>query len=319
MSLFWRVFITNAVTLTIAGLVLALSPATVSDPLSYVEALTLVAGLLAMFAVNAVMLRQATRPLRELRSSIEEVQSPTTDQHVPAVLARDDVGMLTDAYRHMLHRLEDEREQSVRRSLSAQEAERSRVSAELHDEIGQSITVLLLRLGHLRDRLPDEYRREIAELTEDLRSTLDDVRSISARLRPGVLEDLGLRAALTSLARESGAHSRIATTIDIGELPPLAREQELVIYRVAQEAVTNVLRHAGASAMALVLSVREDQLCLTVADNGSGVVGTPGVGMSGMRERARLVQGQLTVTAAPDEGTSVELSMPVPVLQEETP
>lgn len=310
MSLFWRVFLANAVTLGVAGVILVLSPATVSDPVSYVETLTVIGGILAMFAVNAVMLRRATLPLRQLRRSIEDLRAPTSTQPVPTVRSRDDVGMLTDAYRQMLGRLAEEREQSVRRSISAQESERSRVSRELHDEVGQSITVLLLRLGVLREQAPEELRGEVDEVTEALRSTLEDVRSISSRLRPGVLEDLGLRSALRALVREAGAHSRLATRAEIDDLPALTTEQELVIYRIAQEAVTNVLRHSGAETLTLELRRDTDRLRLVVRDDGAGSEVSPGLGVSGMRERARVVHGRLSISSVPGTGTTVELSMP---------
>ena len=213
----------------------------------------------------------------------------------------------------MLERLEAERSASSARALAAQEAERQRIAQELHDEVGQGLTAVLLGLKRVADRVPDEVADELRLVQDTARSSLEEVREVARRLRPGVLEDLGLVSALAALATDASTHSGIHVQRGLAAgLPALSPEKELVIYRVAQEALTNTARHAGADTVQLSLSRQGDAVALLVADNGRGTARRPeGSGIRGMRERARLVDGQLTVRLRPEGGTEVRLVVPV--------
>src|SRR5690606_28017355 len=165
----------------------------------------------------------------------------------PEVTGDGEVAELIRAFNTMLDRLEAERATSNARALSAQEAERRRIAQELHDEIGQALTAVLLGLKRVADLAPDSLRDDLRQVQEITRESLDEIRRIARRLRPGVLEELGLVSALKALAAEVPDHTglSIKTVLD-PDLPPLGNEKELVIYRVAQEGLTNVVRHAGA-------------------------------------------------------------------------
>ncbi len=213
--------------------------------------------------------------------------------------------------RTSLNRLEAGHIASGALALAAQEAERQRIARELHDEIGQSLTVALLSLRRVVDRTPDGLRDE-AEIAQDaVRSSLDEVRQVARRLRPGVLAELGLRSALKGLVDEFARTSGLPVQRGIPkELPELGRETELVIYRVAQEALTNIARHAGASSAEVELTVTGRRLVLRVTDDGRGGVLREGVGIRGMRERAALIGAELLVSPSVTGGTDVRLLVP---------
>src|SRR5919109_211845 len=206
----------------------------------------------------------------------------------------------------MLDRLEGERRESARRALAAQEGERRRIARELHDEIGQVLTGLVLRSETLSRRAPAELRGDLEDLREAARSGAQDVRMIAQRLRPEALDELGLQSALLALCTAVSDRAGIQITRDLERDLPLTAEQELVIYRVAQESVTNVVRHAEATRIEVTLRRDGD-------GDGDGVVlvvRDDGVGLPGMRERALLVGANIMIGPARDGGTEVRLHLP---------
>jgi two-component system sensor histidine kinase UhpB len=218
---------------------------------------------------------------------------------------------LTRAFNEMLERLEGEQQDSVRRSLEAQESERQRVARELHDEVGQSLTAVMLQLDRVARFAPDGLREEMAEAREVARSSLEDVRAIAQRLRPEALDDLGLPSALTALT--DGVSERTGIRIEkrlASPGPEMTPEEELVCYRIAQEAVTNALRHAEASAICIELKVADGAVTLTVVDDGTGLDGAaPGSGIQGMRERALIAGAKLQIESSGGIGTRVMLRL----------
>lgn len=330
MSLFWRLFLGTVVTLLVFVLVLAYTPITVSTRASTDEMIVLLAGLSVVYVINALIIRHTLAPLARLRQALTDLDSPRPDLTVP-VRGADEVAAVATAYNLMLDRLDRERENTMRSSLSAQEEERARVSGELHDQVGQSLTVLLLRLQMLSRAVPPELAEQVEDLRDGVRQTLEDVRDISARLRPGLLAELGLGPALHALVADLTTHTGLDIRLSMpsgwprGDNSP---EQDLVIYRVTQEALTNVVRHAGATAAWVDITesaegteAREAPdstgsaglpggLSLTIRDNGRGTSGTPGTGITGMTERARLVRGRLTIDSEPGVGTTVVLDIP---------
>jgi two-component system sensor histidine kinase UhpB len=213
----------------------------------------------------------------------------------------------------MLDRLEGERRESTRRALAAQEGERTRVARELHDEVGQALTAIALHAERAAAQ-PTGQREALTDIARHLTQSLEDVQRIGRELRPEALDDLGLVNALIALCsrvdREAGL--RVRRDLD-WHLPALSAEEELVIYRVAQEALTNALRHAQASEVIVSLKQRDGHAVLRVTDDGCGL--PPLVresGLGGMRERARLIDAELDVRSAVGTGTAVVLSVPVP-------
>jgi two-component system, NarL family, sensor histidine kinase UhpB len=299
--------------LVLAFLALVFAPVTVSVPPTAIELAVLAVGLACLLALNLALLRPAFRPLDELVETMRghDPLSPGKRVRVsggPAVVA------LAQTFNEMLDRLEAERRESARRALLVQEGERQRIARELHDEVGQTLTGVMLQVEGLAGRIPEELREQLDELRETARHGTEEVRRIARRLRPEALEDLGLESALAALAAAIGdqAHLRIERRLEPGL--PLSQEQELVVYRIAQEALTNVARHADATEVQLHLERTNGRAILTVRDDGDGL--PPGAfrssqGIRGMRERAMLIGAQLTIEEPAAGGTEVQLSIPL--------
>jgi two-component system sensor histidine kinase UhpB len=312
LPLFWRVCLTNGLVFVLGTLALALSPATVSARPLWSEVVVLVVGLTVVVLLNGLMLRSVLRPLDRLSTMMAAIDL----RHPGRRLDEEDSGParpLVQGFNAMLERLEVERSASTTRALHAQEAERQRIAQELHDEVGQSLTAVLLGLKQALDIAPPEVADELQPVRETTRASLEEVRRISQRLRPGVLADLGLLDSLSSLASDLTARTGVSVLRGFPPgLPALTSETELVVYRVAQEALTNVARHAHARQVELGLSRRGDVLVLRVADDGIGRAGAvAGAGIQGMQERAQMVGGRLDVRSREGGGTEVLLEVPV--------
>ncbi|HVU78291.1 MAG TPA: sensor histidine kinase [Gaiellaceae bacterium] len=301
MPLLWRIFAINAALLVIATLLLALTPVTVHASLALVEGVDLALALLVMLAANLFLLRHTLAPIDRLVERMRTVDLLHPGQRL-VERGGVEVTALVRAFNQMLERLEVERRESGRRALRAQEAERRRIASGLHDEVGQVLTGVLLRVD-------DE------ETKEAVRQALNEVRRIASELRPEMLEQLGLVSALTELSRRFAESSGIPVERRFApELPALSDEAELAVYRVAQESLTNVARHAGATGVELALEPGAGSVVLSVADDGRGMpeaVSSNGHGgLRGMRERALLVGGVLAIK--PGRGGGVEVRLEVP-------
>ena len=314
MSLYWKVVLVNGAVFFAGTLALVVSPASVSSRAVVSEVVVLTLGLAAMSLTNALLLRASLGPVDRVVREMGNVdllepggRLSATGQGPGATLVR--------SYNRMLDRLEAERGASDAKALAAQESERHRIAQELHDQIGQSLTVVLLGLKQVEQRAPAELVPELELVRESARTGLDDVRRVARQLRPGVLEDLGLHSALTALATDFTTASGVAVQRSFSPgLPALPADAELVVYRVAQEALTNTARHAGANRVELSLLRAGDRVVLEVADDGAGsraVPLTPGAGIRGMRERAVLVGATVTIDHPPPHGTVVRLEVPV--------
>jgi two-component system sensor histidine kinase UhpB len=222
---------------------------------------------------------------------------------------------LARAFNSMLDRLENARREAARTALAAQEAERLRVAQELHDEIGQTLTAVTIQAERAADGDPELASAALRQVAEAVRDSLDEVRRIARELRPEALDDLGLVNALIALCARvrSEEGPRVSRELQ-GELPPLSPDVELVVYRIAQEGLTNALRHAGARSVTLSLKVDAETVTLRVSDDGAGMPAElPGgtAGIAGMRERALLVGGRLSIESRPERGTEVRFTVPV--------
>lgn len=310
-ALFRRVFVINGLVFTLGTLVLALSPATVSARIRVTEIPVLVVGLAVILTANALLLRSSLAPLDQLANSMRRVDPPRRSDRMDD-RRNSDLHHVIASFNAMLDRLESERTSASASALAAQEGERQRIARELHDEIGQSLTVALLALKRVVDRAPAELRADLHDTQETVRASLDEVRSIARRLRPDTLEDLGLHSALNALCNEFTHGTGIVVTKHIAaQLARLNPGTELVCYRVAQESLTNIARHARAQKVWLDLHATGEQLSLRVADDGIGGVITDGAGIKGMRERALLVDADLTITSPSGGGTEVRLTVPL--------
>jgi two-component system sensor histidine kinase UhpB len=311
LPLYWRVFAVNASLLTIIAVLLIVTPVTISSPIGLTEAIIVVLGLLLTVIVNAVLLRRAFAPLGHLAKRMEMVDLLRPGQRL-RVLRHDEVGRVVGAFNRMLDRLEQERQESARRVLAAQEAERVGIARDLHDEVGQVLTGVLLQLNSIAETAP-EHRGDLDEARQSVRRALDEVRRISSELRPEMLEHLGLVSALTELATTFARVADVRVDRDFAtSLPKLAPEVELAVYRIAQESLTNIARHAEASRVTITLGSGHNSVVLRVADDGRGFGGAPVEhgGLRSMRERALLVGGALAIKEAPEGGVEVRLEVP---------
>lgn len=311
-SLFWRIFLLNAAVLTAATALLLLGPVTVSTPVVLAEALILSAGLAIMLIANAALLRLGLSPLQRLARSMATIDLLRPGPR-PAAAGHGEIADLITTFNSMLDRLEAERATSSARALSAQEAERRRIAQELHDEVGQTLTAVLLELKRVADQSPAPLRAELRQVQETTRSSLDEIRRIARRLRPGVLDELGLVSALRSLVNEVPTHGGLMARRQLQtDLPDLGKDVELVLYRVAQESLTNAVRHAGATDVTLALRRTPAGVELQIRDDGQGLRGaSEGAGIRGMRERALLIGAELHLEPGPGGGTTVRLVVPV--------
>jgi two-component system, NarL family, sensor histidine kinase UhpB len=313
--LFWRVLALNAAVVIAACVVtlLVVSPGKIGS-VAGDEALVLGGALLGLAGANLLLLKRAFRPLERVTRLAREADPTRPGQRVSLDGDRSEAGQLAAVFNDMLERLEAERRHSARRALGAQERERLRVAQELHDEVGQTLTAVLLQLSQLGKDAPPEIRGRTAAAQDSVRTSLEDVRRIARELRPEALDELGLGSALAALTDRlaEGAGVRIGRSVD-GGIPELPEDVELVIYRIAQEALTNVVRHAGVDRAELRLGCDSDRLVLRVLDRGGGL--PPGAGdgggLRGMRERAVMVGADLRVANRPEGGVEVRLDVPL--------
>lgn len=232
---------------------------------------------------------------------------------------------LRDRYQQLLDRLEDNQSQFhtlARSALRVQEDERRRIARELHDGIGQNLTAIKHQLAVLQAQLPKDSSEagRLGAVIELCAQTLEDTRQLSRLLRPQVLDDLGLEAALHWLARSVQAPGKLEVAVHIDAVPDLDAEVQTLLFRVCQEALANVVKHANASDAMLRLGTRSGYVQLTVWNNGPGFdvasaasAGSRGLaaGLSGMRERLALYGGALRVESDAESGTWLRASVPV--------
>jgi two-component system sensor histidine kinase UhpB len=308
----WRIFAVNAVILVAAALALALSPATVSFPIALTEGAVLAVGLVGLLLMNLVLVRRSFAPLQRLTGLMHSVDLLKPGQRLDVSGPRE-VRDLGAVFNEMLGRLERERHESGWDSLKAQETERKRVAQELHDEVGQALTAVMLQIGRLAKRAPGDLADELREALETTRTSLEDVRRIAKQLRPEALDDLGLVPALNALASSFAQRTGLRIRRELPEeTPSIGDEAELVVFRVAQESLTNAARHAQSTRVDLTLTHGRSRIVLHVRDYGSGIDGAAaGSGIRGMRERALLIGAELSIAAAPGGGTEVMLSLPL--------
>jgi two-component system sensor histidine kinase UhpB len=313
-SLLGRVAISNAIVLIVACLLvgLILAPGGFAR-FALDEGLVLAGTLTLLVLVNFVLLRNVFRPLERLRRFAAEVDLSRPYERLELHPGTSDVAAVVEAINAMLARLERTQRERTRTVLASQEEERRRIAQELHDEIGQALTAVLLGLGHLAKQTPPDLEASLEEVQELARASLEDVRRIALELRPEALDGLGLASALVALCDRlsSSTDVTIARSIE-RRLPALSAEQELGVYRVAQEALTNVVRHSGAGHAHVSLAAAGRGVRLEVTDEGKGFGDTvPGSGLRGMRERAELIDASLSIRQGARGGVTVQLDVQI--------
>jgi two-component system sensor histidine kinase UhpB len=279
--------------------------------------LVLALAILLTLVVNMWLLRRRFEPLERLLATMERIDlsRPGRRVELDPKLASDsaDVQRLAATFNRMLERLEGERRRSGALALEAQEEERKRVARDLHDEVNQALTALLLRLEAAAQHSPPQLKAELDETKQLANQAMQELLDLARQLRPAALDDHGLSAALAGHVREydrRGVNASFRLEAKLDELP---QDVELVIYRVAQEALTNAARHSGAGQIDVSLGRMDSRIVLEVSDDGKGFAFAEedkGLGLSGMRERALLVDGTLDIDSRPGRGTKVRLEVP---------
>jgi two-component system sensor histidine kinase UhpB len=313
LSLYWRVLVINAAILAAAALLLALTPFTIDYPIRSTHAVVLAGGVLLSVLANGLLLRFGLAPLERLKTAMREADVLRPGHRLRAASGVAELNEVVLAFNDMLSRLEGERRASATRASLSEEEERRRISRDLHDEIGQRLTAVLLYLKRMTATADDATRPGLVEAQTEIRTALEEVRRVLLRLRPQALEVLGLASALRELATGFSAQTAVPIECQFGErFPRLTPAEEVTVYRVAQEALTNVARHSDATRASITLSHTNQSLTLCVADDGSGLgSAAESGGIRGMRERAIQIGGALALDQGPLGGTRVRLVAPL--------
>jgi two-component system, NarL family, sensor histidine kinase UhpB len=277
--------------------------------------LILALAIVLTLCTNLWMLQRRFRPLETL---IDQIEAIDPAEPTPLELRRSDpveeIDRLASSFHNLLERIEEERRRSGQLAMRAQEEERRRLARDLHDEVNQALTAILLRLEALAQETPPERAPEVVELKRLVNQAMDELLNLARQLRPSALDDHGLVAALETQMKRFSARTGIEARLDTaGDPDELADVIQTAIYRVAQEALTNVTRHAGATVVELVVAQKNGDVELRVSDDGRGfdpALRGGGLGLVGMAERARLVGGELDVRSAPGGGTTITLRVP---------
>ena len=337
LSLFYKVLIANSALVVLgalAGTAITLHVATLRSsgmgglyvPLT---GAFLVAGLALSILLNALVLRAAMNPLNRLQDVVRRVgEGDLSVRAQPTPLADVEIARIADTLNIMLDNVQSYEGQVRNLSgalIRAQEDERQRIARELHDDTGQVLTLLLIRLK-LLESLPgaESVRPQIEELRGLIASAIDQVRRLALNLRPPTIDQLGLLPALRSLVSTFTESTGLHVTMELPREPiALGRERTLAVYRIIQEALTNAAKHAGAQHISVVVRREGDALFAAIRDDGRGFtpesfigrhrqpIGGAGVGLFGMEERARLAGGTLSLQSAPGRGASVTLRIPL--------
>src|SRR5581483_6404365 len=284
----------------------------------------IVLATLFTLAINAILLRASFRPLFSLLATIRAVSAGKTQERATVPPSASEISELAQAFNSMLDRLEVARREQTLLIIQAQEEERRRIALELHDEAGQNLTALLIHTEVLHQTfrtLPsatitnDVYRQMedgLQQLTRLTQLTLENVRVLAQQLRPSVLDDLGLLAAFRWLAEDSQQRLHLNVILDIAGIEQnelhLPAVYETALFRIAQESMTNIARHAHTQHAMIVLTQDQHNICLQIQDDGCGydpAQQRKGSGIIGMQERATLLGGTLTLHSQTRKGTTV--------------
>jgi len=282
--------------------------------------LILALAIILTLCVNLWMLQRRFAPLERLITRIEGIDPAEPSSHqLPDQDPVEEIDKLSRSFNALLERIEEERRRSGTLAMRAQEEERRRLARDLHDEVNQALTAILLRLEALAQDSPAVNVDEVAELKRLVNQAMDELLNLARQLRPSALDDHGLMPAVETQLKRFSARTGVEVALNTdGDPDTIPEDIQTAVYRILQEALANIGRHAAATAVAVDVEVNDRQLELRIRDDGagfdpSGLAGGrnegpgAGLGLSGMAERARLAGGELDVRSAPGSGTTVTL------------
>src|SRR6266516_1811605 len=333
LSLFEKVILANSVMLIFEALVgLWVTSHNLEAHHYLIDTSFIVMATLLGLLINVALLRASFRPLFGLLHTIRVVSAGNTHTRAKVTSADTEIGELAQAFNSMLDRLEQARRDQAILILQAQEEERRRLALELHDESSQNLSALLIHTEILSQSLlaiPDQItiqpiyqqlREGLQVLNRLTQKTLDNIRILAQQLRPSVLDDLGLHSALRWLAEDSRERLHLPVEVQLEHVEDtfVTKKQaalyETTLFRIAQESLTNAARYAHARCVWLSLTQDQNAISLEIRDDGIGFDLTQkfaGLGIAGMRERASLLKGSLTIVSQPGQGTTVEVCLPL--------
>jgi two-component system, NarL family, sensor histidine kinase UhpB len=283
--------------------------------------LILALAIVLTLCVNMWMLQRRFAPLERLIKRIEGIDPAEPASHqLPDRDPVEEIDKLSRSFNILLARIEEERRRSGTLAMRAQEEERRRLARDLHDEVNQALTAILLRLEALAQDSPAGNVEEVNELKRLVNQAMEELLNLARQLRPTALDDHGLMPAIGAQLKRFSARTGVEVSLNAeGDPDSLPEDVQTAIYRILQEALANIGRHAGATAVSVDIEADDGRLELRVRDDGAGF--DPGaltrggrsdgpgagLGLSGMVERARLAGGELDVRSAPGGGTTVTL------------
>ena len=336
LSLFEKVILANSLMLICEALVgLWVTSHNLETHHYLIDTSFIVLATLLGLLVNVAIIRASFRPLFGLMHTIRKVSAGDTHTRAQVTSTDTEIGELAQAFNSMLDRLEQARRDQAMLILQAQEEERRRLALELHDESSQNLSALLIHTEILSQSLqviPDQIinqsiYQQVCEglqvLSRLTQKTLDNLRILAQQLRPSVLDDLGLYSALRWLAEDSRERLHIPVEVQLEQIEDSIRAQkqtalyETTLFRIAQESLTNAARYAHPQCVWLSLTQDQKAICLRICDDGIGFDPSQkftGLGIAGMRERASLLEGSLSIVSQPGQGTTVEVFLPLSTL-----
>ena len=333
LSLFEKVILVNSIMLIVEALAgLWVTSHHLEAQHYLIDTLFLVFATLFTLGANILLLRESFRPLFNLLSTIREVIAGKTQARASTSRSAWEISELAQAFNSMLDRLELARREQTMLILQAQEDERRRIGMELHDEAGQNLTALLIHAEILNqsfqaltdtgmtEKASKQLATQLQQLTKLTQMTLENIRILAQQLRPSVLDDLGLLAAFRWLVEDSGQRLHLRVSLEIQGLEDILHSipeaYETALFRIAQESLTNIARHAYAQHVFITLRYHQQGLSLTIRDDGRGYnteEQSSGIGMLSMRERATALGGTLLLTSQIQHGTTVQAILPFPL------
>ena len=277
-----------------------------------------------LFAFVYIIARRISLPIIKLKLAAQKITQGNYDVFVEDIISSDEIGSLIDAFNEMSSKIKEQTEnlkleRSMRLSsmIDGQELERQRLSRELHDGLGQSILAIKMRLERIASANPAKLKKIMEEVQDLFTNTINEVRSISNNLMPAVLNEFGLVDALLNLCREVSGSTGINVEFNHEGLTlKLDDKTKTYLYRISQEALNNIIKHSGAKEAFITISSDEAYVSLQVQDNGIGFNYSDnrklcGNGISNMKERVHLLNGNIEIKSEKQNGTFLKINVPL--------